>query len=330
MTLSQNPSASDTTALLTPGRRVADFADSVLRGIGQVMLQDNPYAGLLFLFGIAWASLPGAIAVVVGTLAGTLTAMSCGADRTMIRSGMFGFNGGLVGIALLSFLPSVPLTWALIVVAASCSTVLMAAMVAAFDAWRLPALTMPFVLVSLGVFLAGARFGRLHSLGTLPVAGLPQQASVDGVVSASTIAQGLLSGIGQVFFQGDSITGAVFAVGLLISSRRGFAMAVLGSLAGLLIAWAMGAAEPAIRTGVYGFNSVLVAIALGSVFSAPGGLGVVFAMGAALVTPFVVAAAAAALEPLGVPAMTMPFVLVTWVCIMAGGGLTRLRQTRGA
>ena len=107
-------------------------------------------------------------------------------------------------------------------------------------------------------------------------------------------------------------------------------MAVLGSLAGLLIAWAMGAAEPAIRTGVYGFNSVLVAIALGSVFSAPGGLGVVFAMGAALVTPFVVAAAAAALEPLGVPAMTMPFVLVTWVCIMAGGGLTRLRQTTGA
>ena len=31
---------------------VANFADHVLRGIGQVMLQNNPVSGLLFLIGI--------------------------------------------------------------------------------------------------------------------------------------------------------------------------------------------------------------------------------------------------------------------------------------
>lgn len=36
------------------------------------------------------------------------------------------------------------------------------------------------------------------------------------------------------------------------------------SYAGLLAAWGMGAAEPAMRSGAFGFNAVLTAIALGA------------------------------------------------------------------
>ena len=53
------------------------FIDSNLRGIGQVMFQDNPLSGALFLAAIVWGStaagmpqvaICGAIAVVVATL----------------------------------------------------------------------------------------------------------------------------------------------------------------------------------------------------------------------------------------------------------------------
>lgn len=302
------------------------FLDSLLRGIGQVMFQNNSYTGLLFLIGIGCNSWLFALAVVLGTAASTLTAMALGADRILVRSGMFGFNGGLVGIALLYFLQPVPLTWACLLLAAACSTIVMAAMLAAFDTWKLPALTAPFVFVSLCFFLATARFGRMEPTGLLPMAGLPKAAVVEGVVDASTMAQGLLNGIGQVFFQQNLVTGALFAAGLLIASRIAFAAALVGSLSGLLVAWRMGAAEPVIRAGAFGFNSVLVAIALSSVFLAPSRISIGYAMLGVVVTPLVVAALAAALEPLGLPALTLPFVVVIWVFLLASREFERFRD----
>ncbi|HUH90749.1 MAG TPA: urea transporter [Lysobacter sp.] len=40
------------------------------------------------------------------------------------------------------------------------------------------------------------------------------------------------------------------------------------------------------------------------------------------------AALSAALEPLGMPALTLPFVLVTWCFVAAGPLFPRLRATR--
>ena len=100
-------------------------------------------------------------------------------------------------------------------------------------------------------------------------AGLPKAANVEGIVSAATLAEGLLNGIAQVFFQGSTITGVLFTIGLLVSSRVACAAALGGSFIAMLVAWGMGAAEPAIRAGAFGFNGVLTAIALvGVVFRA--------------------------------------------------------------
>lgn len=300
------------------------FLDHVLRGMGQVMFQNNSYTGLLFLIGIGYNSHLFAAAALLGTATSTLAAMVLGADRALIRSGMFGFNGGLVGIALLYFLQPAPLTWACVILAAACSTIVMAAMLAAFDVWKLPALTAPFVFTALCFFLAIARFGRLETTGLLPTAGLPKAATVEGVVGMATVAQGLFNGIGQVFFQGNIITGLLFAAGLLVASRTAFTAALSGSLGGLLVAWGMGAAEPAIRAGAFGFNSVLVTIALAGVFLAPSRTAIAYTLLGVIATPFVVAATTAALEPLGVPALTLPFVLVTWAFLSASHLFTKL------
>lgn len=299
------------------GLGLLGFLDTVLRGAGQVMFQNNSYTGLLFILGIGYNSLLFGAAVLLGTVVSTATAMGLGVDRGLVRAGMFGFNGGLVAIALLYFLQPDTLTWACVILAAACSTIVMAAMLRLLEVWQMPVLTAPFVFTSLCFFLATARFGRLVSTDQLPTAGLPGSVTVEGVVTASTIADGLFNGIAQVFFQGNVLTGMVFALGLLVASRIACAAALAGSLAGLLVAWGMGAAEPAIRSGAFGFNSVLTAIALAGVFLVPTRMGVAYALFAAIVTPFVVAAAAAALEPLGMPALTLPFVLVTWLFLFA-------------
>lgn len=309
------------TGLATTGEGLApfllNFSDHVLRGVGQVMLQNNSYAGLLFLIGIFYNSPLFGLAVLLGTGVSTATAMLLGADRALVRAGLFGFNGGLVGIALLYFLEPNAMTWGCVVFAAACSTIIMAALLTLLKVWRLPVLTAPFVVTSFCFFLATARFGRLQSTQLLPTAGLPKAVAVEGVVTASTIVEGVFNGVAQVFFQGNITTGLLFAVGLLVSSRLACAAALSGALIGLLVAWGMGAAEPAIRSGAFGFNSVLVAIALGSVFFRPGRLSLAYALFASISTAFVFAALSAALEPLGIPALTLPFVLVTWLFLLA-------------
>lgn len=320
--LSATGLANDNTA--SPQRPLV-FLDSVLRGIGQVMLQNNSYAGLFFLIGIFYNSVLFGSAVLVGAAASTATAVLLGSDRASVRAGLFGFNGSLVAIALLYFLEPDLLTWGYVVLAAACTTVVMAALLNLLRTWRIPALTAPFILTTMLFVLACARFGRLNSTAVLPTAGLPKAATVEGIVSFSTVFEGLFNGVAQVFFQGNTTTGVLFTVGLLISSRTAAGAALLGSFAGVLVAWGMGAAEPAIRAGAFGFNSVLTAIALASGLFMLNAASVAYGALAVVVTAIVFAALSAALEPLGMPALTSPFVLVVWLFLLASPLFPQIR-----
>ena len=102
--------------------------DTILRGAGQVMFQDNPVTGLLFIVGIAWgaiaADMPAvAIGAVVGLIVSTATAMLLRVDETSLETGLYGYNGILVGAAVPTFLQNEPLLWVYIVVGAAVSTV---------------------------------------------------------------------------------------------------------------------------------------------------------------------------------------------------------------
>lgn len=314
-----------------PAHPIAAFGDAVLRGVGQVMLQNNSYTGLLFLLGIFYnAALLGA-AVLVGTAVSTATALLLQLDRAQLRAGWFGFNGALTAMALLYFFQSDVRVWVYVLCAAAVTTVLMAALLRLLATWQLPALTAPFVFTTLCFVLASARWGQLHATQQLPTSGrLPQGARIEGVVSLGTFAEGVFNGVAQVFFQGNVVTGILFTLGLLVSSRVAAASALLGSLAGLLVAWGLGAAEPAMRVGAYGFNSVLTAIVLCDVVRVLSAAAAAYALLAALATAVVYAAVSAAFEPLGMPALTLPFVLVAWVFVLASPQCARLRQAGSA
>ena len=70
------------TCLRSPALR---FVDTGLRGFGQVMFQDNPLTGVLFLAAIAWGSVAAGVphvlvAGVLGVVASTLAAIWLKAD----------------------------------------------------------------------------------------------------------------------------------------------------------------------------------------------------------------------------------------------------------
>lgn len=59
--------------------------DILLRGVGQVMFQNNPITGLLFLVGIFINSYECGLTALLGVVVATFAAYLLGADRTLIR-----------------------------------------------------------------------------------------------------------------------------------------------------------------------------------------------------------------------------------------------------
>lgn len=77
--------------------------EGTFKGVAEIFFQDNWKSGIVIAAGIALNSRISAIMGVAGSLAGVAVAMLYGADETLIRIGLFGFNASLTAMALGGF-----------------------------------------------------------------------------------------------------------------------------------------------------------------------------------------------------------------------------------
>src|SRR4029453_1745149 len=68
------------------------FLDWVLRGIAQVVFQNNPVTGAVILAGIYYNSWIYGTACLAGAMISTATALLLKADRGLIKDGLYGFK----------------------------------------------------------------------------------------------------------------------------------------------------------------------------------------------------------------------------------------------
>lgn len=187
--------------------------------------------------------------------------------------------------------------------------------------WGTPALTFPFVLTTWLLVLAAYPFGAFTTSG-IEAPALVHSAGAIGTdlgaveVQAATMLEAWLKGPAQVFLVDDWISGVLVVAALAASSLWAAGLALVGSAVGVLMALALGAGVADVGAGLYGFSAVLTAIALGCTFYRPG----IRVLGYMLLgTAFTVIAQAglgAAMTPIGVPTLTAPFVLVTWLFLL--------------
>lgn len=296
--------------------------DALLRGAGQVFFQNNPLTGLLLLVGIFYNSASLGLGALIGLVASTLAALILGVDLALIRAGLFGFNGILVGIAFAFFMEFDLTVGLYIVVGAAISSVVMAALANLLGTYDVAPLTFPFVLTTWFFLLPVFLFTRLTPTAFadagIPTAGpiitdLTPSADVAGAWNFVNLAHALFRGVGEVMFQDNLVTGIIFLVALAVNSRISAAMAVVGSAIGVVVAWLLGASGVAIYHGLYGFNPVLCAIAIGGVFYLITWKSALYAVFCAVLGAIFFAAFTVLLTPVGIPALTAPFVVATWL-----------------
>ena len=222
------------------------FIDQVLKGLGQIMLQENSSTGLLFLIGIFLGSIEGGIGAIVSTAVGTITAILLKYNKEEINAGLYGFSAALVGVALAIMFDSTFLIWILLVVASA-----LAAIIQHFFIKRnIPVFTLPFILLTWCLI-----FGIHHFTTIGPAtAGNTQTLLETNDLFTST------NGFGEVIFQGGPMSGIIFFIAVFIGSPAAALYGLAASIFSAEISNLFGEPVEQIHMGLFGFNAVLTAI----------------------------------------------------------------------
>lgn len=296
----------------------------LLKGPAQVMFQGNALTGVLFLVGIFWGAIEngapevaigGLVALIVSTLTGYILHLPTDEGE----AGLWGFNGVLVGCAFMTFLGNTPLGWVALVLCSAMTTWVRQGLDRVGATHKVSSFTFPFVLCT-WLFLAAARLlAGLDEVG-LSHPMLPAIHLTDSIATAPTsLWEALvwpLKGVAQIMLIDSWVTGAIFILGLAVSNPWSAVWAFVGSSIGTYGALLYGGSEVAVSSGLYGFSPALTAIALGCVFYKPSPSSALWAVVGATLTMFVQAGVNLFLEPLGLPALTGPFCLTTWLFLL--------------
>lgn len=303
------------------------FGEWVLRGIGQVFLQNSPLTGAIFLLGIFLSSWVAGVYAVIGTVVATGTALLLGVPRTSVAQGLFGFNGTLTAIDLSFYLRHDWHLVAFVLVASAASSILTAALQNFLNSDHIPSLTAAFVATT-WLFLAGLKqFANLTGSRTAVIkAHLPHEATgTGGSLHPHDLLTGFFNGFAEVLLQSGLWAGVVILIGIAVNSRISAVAAGAGSLVGFGTAWVLGFPVDTLAGGLAGYNGVLTLIALGGLYYLLSLRSALFALFAGIVTGVVSGALATVLAPVGLPLVTAPFVLTTWICLFAASSFTVLR-----
>ena len=284
-------------------KKTASLVAILLKGFGQIMLQENSITGFLLLFGIFYGSFILGVAALLAVIAGTATAMLLKYDKSEIDKGLYGFSAALVGVAVLLFLKPVILSWLLIILGSSLATIIQHF----FIKRKIPVFTLPFVLVTWAIIL----FARTYFTETM----LLPSTSINSTHDYFTFG---FKGFGQVIFQDNLVSGILFFIAVFISSPISALYGLAGGIVSAIIAFKFFVPIHDISMGLFSYNAVLCTI----VFTGgqlKDGIWVLFSVLFSLLVSLFLAAFA-------IIPLTFPFVLASCITLFLKSKLIKNRQ----
>jgi NAD-dependent deacetylase len=211
-----------------------DLPRAVASGFGALFFAPTPGAGALLLAATFASSPVGGTAVLIGLLSATVMAHVIRRPRAEIAAGLHGFNGALVGFALLSTSGLGDRLFFYLVPAAAATSVVMAVFLESrwVRKWNLPALSLPSLLIC---------YPLIAWLSSSGMASVEPEALLPAYLTSSDLFRGdyystemrdVLKNL-SVDWPGK----LVFLLGLWLHSWRLLALALLGVVAGSAVGW---------------------------------------------------------------------------------------------
>ncbi len=278
----------------------------LLRSYSAIFFIPDARIGSVFLLTSLWFTNTG-LAGLMAAVTGTLTARVM--QFTDTQSGLYTYNSLLVGLALGASYKLDERLMLLICLAAILTvfvTVAIADVLWRFE--RLPALSLPFVLVAFSMIFAAHGYGGLHKnlLSFMPINSFFNELVDPFLISLSSI-----------FFIPHPALGLIFFIGILLVSRYLAFLAVSGYFVGHTLYHNLSGLPFSTLTDWAGFNFTLTAMSLGGVFMVPGVRSFLCAMLGAALAAILTTSIQTYLSIFDLPVMAMPFLLITLTLLTA-------------
>lgn len=297
--------------------------DATATSLGQVIFLNSKSSGAAILASLAIGDPTLAAYAGLGAYTATITAKSIGLNPQSCRDGLFGYNGALIGCATSVFGPSfLPVGVAYTMLGASATSALCASLNKVLSQ---PQWTWSFNIVALTSLLRWKPLEQpvAEATTTTDVAATSLSNSV-GVMDYVTAP---LIGISQIFVVNSALTGAGIIGSIGMYSPKLGVHALGGSTLGCLVGLLFGADPTDVINGLWGYNSALASMAVGTFFVHSREV-IALSAGSAAAS----AALFGALQPvfggLGAPCLTLPFCAVTSACYLLEGQVTGLKLAK--
>ena len=266
---------------------------TVLRGIGQIMLQESAWTGLLFLIAIAYDSMIMGFAALISAIIGTATAKALKFKDEYIEAGLYGFNATLIGVGLIFIFESSLLVWICVIGGSIISTLLMEFSIRK----KVPFFTFPFILVTVVAILVMDHFSLAAHNKIEAVEEMIELQNFNVAAHAYS----------EVIFKGTIAAGMIFFVGVFVNNPTAALYGFVGALIAGVIANLGHNSADLINDGMFSFNAVLCGIACSGIKPRDG---VYVLLSVVIATYFDIF-----MMNHGWITLTFPFVLSMWIIV---------------
>lgn len=295
----------------------SEHLDSATRAMGQVIFLNDTNSGRIVLASLALGDPTLAACAALGSITSTSTSKFIGLDKQAWRDGLWGYNGALIGCAISVFGPSsLPFMVLSTMVGAAATPVLSASLKSAVS---MPQWTWSFNLVALT--------SLLRSRPLLNTASSSADAVSIAPPGFQDIALSPLTGISQIFVVNSHLTGAGIVAATYMYSPKLAWHAVGGSFTGCLVGIMSGADLTDITNGLWGYNSALASMAVGSFFVHSRNTMILSATSAAA-SAALFGAMQTVFGTYGAPCLTLPFCTVASACYLLEGHIPGLKLAK--
>ena len=285
------------------------FLLPVVRSYSAVFFNSNLWGGIVLLLLTFLINFNLGIGGLISVFSSYVFARVIGFKREFLRLDYYIYNPLLVGLSL-GYLFKVNLLSVFFLAIAGILTFLLTYVMSSVLSYyfRLPVLSVPFVVVSSLFYLASMKFsnlfvGSLYYHDRFPVLNVPLWL------------KGYLQSLGAVFFMPEVIAGIVISVVLFLVSRILFFLSLLGYFSGVLVEALLKGSYYQAFSDTSAFNFILVSMAVGGVFLIPSLRSYKFAVLSSIISVPVVEGIKVFWESYGIPVFALPFNLVTHVVL---------------
>ncbi len=290
---------------------VKNLFHSLFNSYSDIFFIKGIVSGLIILV-ITLINYNAGVSGILSIIAAYSVARLLGYQTTFLSTGYFTYNALLVGLAIGYMFEISVLSVLMIIIAGSLTMIITIVTAQVFyQLFGLQILSVPFIIVSILVYLSSASFTNLY------VAGLYSQSFALNLDIFPFWFSGYLQSLGAIIFMPNEITGLLISLLLLLSSRILFVLSLSGYLLGIsLYGLFTGSIETA-ALDVSGFNYILIAMAIGGIFNIPSLRSYALAFLGVSFATLIASAGHVFWSQYGLPIFTLPFTIVTLSFIYA-------------